>query len=417
MANLKLIIRKNQTKENGECNIYVQLTHKGKADWIATNIYVKPEYFAACRVQSGRGGDKNASYKNIALQEKLSEFERRLLSLPDLYTLDIKKIKQYLLSETESIFITDFVKFTEKRLCELEAIGRKGTVSPLRNTLVMVRSFHSKSLSFDDVTTKWLEKFVAYYKAKGHKTNSIAVYLRYIRCMFNDAIDEYNVNPAKPVINNYPFRRFKIETERTRNRNLDIEVVKKIRDISLSGLQEKARDIFMLQICLMGINIKDLFYLKHESIVGDRLEYKRAKTGRFYNIKIEPEAQRLINKYKGEKYLLSFADHCNEVRTMKKAAHTRQSLEQYADSRALNKMVNKHMKEIAMLLEINVSITSYYARHSFASILRSLDVSRDDISLCLGHTDPTAKLVTGVYINEDFERADIANRKFLDALS
>ena len=71
----------------------------------------------------------------------------------------------------------------------------------------------------------------------------------------------------------------------------------------------------MLQMFLAGINIKDLFYLKPAAVIDDRLQFSRFKTGRFYNIKIEPEAQEIMNKYKGEKYLFWFADYCMEERS------------------------------------------------------------------------------------------------------
>lgn len=67
---------------------------------------------------------------------------------------------------------------------------------------------------------------------------------------------------------------------------------------------EIARDIFMLQIYLMGINTKDLFYMKKESIKNGRLQFNRYKTDRFYNMKIEPEAKAILDKYEGQKYLL-----------------------------------------------------------------------------------------------------------------
>lgn len=81
MANLKLVIRKGQTKENGECVIYTQITHRGSAEWISTGIYVLPQNFKATRVYGGKGGDPNASMKNIQLNEIITKYGRKLLNL------------------------------------------------------------------------------------------------------------------------------------------------------------------------------------------------------------------------------------------------------------------------------------------------------------------------------------------------
>jgi hypothetical protein len=70
----------------------------------------------------------------------------------------------------------------------------------------------------------------------------------------------------------------------------------------------------MLQMYLFGTNTKDLFYMKHENMVNGRLQFNRHKTDRFYNIKLEPEALEIIEKYKGEKHLMWFADNCHLYR-------------------------------------------------------------------------------------------------------
>jgi integrase len=239
--------------------------------------------------------------------------------------------------------------------------------------------------------------------------------------MFNAAIDEYNMNPAQSVIFNYPFRKVKIEREVTRNRNLPVDVIRKIRDFTpQSHTMQIAIDMFMLQLYLFGTNIKDLFYMKHENTIGGRLQFNRHKTDRFYNIKLEPEAIAIIEKYKGEKHMMWFADYCHLYRESGYKPHTRESELQWIDSRAWLKMINRQLKKIQSDLELNLvcSLTSYFSRHSFATIMREIGISRDDISLCLGHRDPEQSMkISGIYINEDYERADVANRKLIDYIN
>ena len=412
MANLKLVIRKGQTKENGESVIYAQITHRGSAEWISTGIYVVPQNFKATRVYGGKGGDPNAGMKNIQLNEIVTKYERKLLNLGEkANSLDVKVIKNFLLSRSEVFCVTDFFEYTKRRIKDLEEMGRDGTVAPLTNTLHRMQEYHPKPLDFSEITVAFLEKFIADQHKKGKKKNTVALYLRYIRSMFNSAIDEYNSNPADPVITNYPFRRLKIESD----------IIRKIRDAKLPTVKmETARDIFMLQVYLMGINTKDLFYMRKEAIKNGRLQFNRYKTDRFYNMKIEPEAEVILDKHKGQKYLLWFADYCLEERDLNYAPHTRRSEFQYAKSEAFNKMLNQQLRKITKLLDIEIdgNLTTYFSRHSFATIMREIGISKDDISICLGHREPEHNLITtGIYINEDYRKTDIANRLFIDELN
>lgn len=400
MANLKLVILTSKVKSNGECRVYVQLTHKRQVEQIPTSVNVKPENFEFGKVSKK---DPNSGLKNIMLMEILTGFESKLLKLGEKQEyMTIKSIRSFLKSKSEIFCETDFFKYSRNRISELRDMGKDGTANPLSNAVNRFEEFIKKDrIDFNEITVNMLERFVSYYQKKGNKKNSIANYLTYIRSMFNDAIDEFNINPARPVIFNYPFRKIKIEREKTLNRNLSIEVIQMIRDMEAHTYKmEIAKDMFMLQIYTFGTNTKDLFYMKHENIVNGRMQFIRHKTGRFYNIKLEPEALTLIEKYKGEKYLMWFADNCYFERDMSYKKHSRKSEFQYANSESWNSMLNDKLKKIEDILELDLSspLTTYFTRHSFASIMREIDISKDDISLCLGHKDPEQNLkVSGIY--------------------
>ena len=70
MANLKLIIYRTKQKENGECNVYIQIIHHAKTAWIKTDIFVLPENFRDTKILGGKNGDRNAQIKNIRLHHQ-----------------------------------------------------------------------------------------------------------------------------------------------------------------------------------------------------------------------------------------------------------------------------------------------------------------------------------------------------------
>ena len=140
---------------------------------------------------------------------------------------------------------------------------------------------------------------------------------------------------------------------------------------------------------LIGINVVDLCNL--EEMVSGRVNYIRAKTHRPYSIKVEPEALALIEKYSGEKHLLNYLDCCVNYR------HFYNNL-------------CKGLKAVKEKLGLH-ELTTYWARHSWATIAASLDIPKDTIAAALGHGGNT---VTDIYIEYDMSKVDEANRKVLD---
>lgn len=119
---------------------------------------------------------------------------------------------------------------------------------------------------------------------------------------------------------------------------------------------------------LIGINAIDLFNLKQ--IVDGRIEYKREKTGKLYSIKVEPEAMEIINRYKGNKFLLNTLE-TNDYNYRKYMA---------AMNRGLQKLGNFERKGLGGKKIRDIlfpDITSYWARHTWATIAHKIGISKD----------------------------------------
>lgn len=248
---------------------------------------------------------------------------------------------------------------------------------------------------FEDIDLKWLTDFESFC-AKTACKNARNIHLRNIRAVFNNAID-YEITSA------YPFRRFKIRPEATRKRSLSVEELRELFSYRVEPYAEIYRDMFKLIFILCGINTVDLHGLKR--ITKGRVEYKRAKTGRLYSIKVEPEALEIIKKYQGTKGLLCIADR-------------------WSDSRNFRHQLNKALQNIGeverkgrggkkIITAAFPEITSYWARHSWATIAYELGISKDIIGQALGHSDDSHS-TTNIYIKEDMRLVDEANRRVLD---
>ena len=238
------------------------------------------------------------------------------------------------------------------------------------------------ALRFSDMTYAWFEAFIKKLQEDGLKRNTVSKYLKVIKTVIKYAEDDnVAVNQAYKKIDS------RAETD-TPMRNLPVEVMRRIRDTKLDGKVNRYIDAFMLSFYLIGMNLADMLALPKDCIVNGRLQYRRAKTGKNYSIKIEPEAQAIIDKYPGKDHLLSFGEKfgrwfrcgCNET-----------------------------------LSKIEKGLTWYYARYSWANYAVDLDIPKDIISEALGHMHGST--VTGIYIKYSLDKVDKANRQVIDYLN
>lgn len=293
--------------------------------------------------------------------------------------------------ETLGQFVMHFQSFIDSK-------ANKGTKGVYRHTLDRIRLFDPDvdNKSFEDIDLKWLTAFETFCAQTASK-NARNIHLRNIRAVFNNAID-YELTTA------YPFRRFKIRPEATRKRSLTVEELRELFAYPVEPYAEIYRDLFKLIFLLIGINCADLHALKSVNKSG-RIEYKRAKTGRLYSIKVEPEAMEIIEKYRGINGLLCIADR-------------------WSDSRNFRHQINKALQRIGevkrkgrggkkIITSAFPELTTYWARHSWATIAADLDIPDAVISQALGHSGDTNS-TTAIYIKRNEKKVDEANRRVLD---
>lgn len=263
-----------------------------------------------------------------------------------------------------------------------------------------------KHASFDTIDRGWLERFEAHEILKGRLINGIGIDLRNIRTVFNWAIDN-------EITTKYPFRKFSIKTERQQYLYLNAEEMREYRDFPVEPFMERYRDLFMLGFYLIGINLSDLLELPADCIKHGRIQYKRNKTGRLYDIKVEPEAMEIIKRYKGKEHLLNILDGGQT-----KESSFRRTLGDYLKRIGPTKMEkNKRGALIKKVITpLHKDIVWYTARRSWATIAASLDIPKETIGKALGHSEWDSS-TTDLYIQFDNRKIDEANRKVIDYLN
>lgn len=373
MATIKASLVKQQ-KQDGTYPLYFILSHNNRTARIASNIsLLRSQWDDKKRMVVEHPQKKNL---NFIISQKKLEIEQTIERINGIRSLSATELKDKILSilKGEDDAPKDNLATCFARFIEIHDNSRTKEIYNATWKWITKYAKNADSLSLSDIDKKWLDGFSA--AMKDTSLNSKSIHLRNLRAIFNWAIDN-------DYTQNYPFRRYKIKQEATRKRSLDIDKLRELMEMEVEEkFREKYLDFFRLQFLLIGINTIDL--LQNAALVGDRIEYRRAKTKRLYSIKAEPEAMELINKYKGKDSLLNFTYS--------------------GDYRNFTLSLNRSLNSIA-------NISSYWARHTWATVAASLDIPKDTIAAALGHGGNS---VTDIYIDFDQRKVDEANRKVID---
>lgn len=379
MGKTNLRIDTRRALKDGTYPVQIKVGY-GTNIYINTGIYLTPEEWDD-RAQLCIGS--RAKIINKILGQSLTRIINRLLELRSTgqynnYTR--AQLRQMLIDLSLDAPTVDVPTVADYTARQME--GRTGTtLSNYRYMLAKLNEYDDAAkLTMQDLTAAWWEGFDRHMRTT-LKHNSVVAFLKCLKAVVRAAErDGATVNPA--------YRYIDVKSKETAMRNLTLEDLRKIRDAEMPEAHTPYRDAFMLSFYLIGINAADLLTLKKTDVVNGRVVYIRAKTGRRYSIKIEPEAQAILDKYAtpaGDPRLLSFGG--NKIGSFASAV-----------IRALDNVVS--------------GATWYYARYTWANLAIDLDVPKDIISEALGHNHGAA--VTGVYIRYTLDKIDDANRKVLD---
>lgn len=306
-------------------------------------------------------------------QFSFEAFKKKYLNFNDTTTLD-GAFKQY--------------------ISELREAGQIGTAIGYECTKRSFEKFRPSAL-LNEVNAEFLKKYEAWMKEQNRSATTISIYVRGLRCILNRAIIDGDF-PREL----YPFgrRRFNIPQSRNIKRALNESQIADIFNYQCSGATAKAKDFWCLSYLCDGINIQDLCLLKYEYIKGNRIVYERSKTGKIRKILITNEIKELIDKYGqgGNGYIFPVL---NEGKTPERRKQLVQLFVHW---------INDHMKEIGKKLKIDIPVTTYVARHSYASQLLRSGISISAISKKMhdGNIKTTMNYLSDLTDQQEIEMAN-----------
>ncbi|WP_288669078.1 site-specific integrase [uncultured Bacteroides sp.] len=402
-ATINVVCYKWKILANGEYPLMLRICKDGKKKYQSLGISVLPRYWDFIR-NKPKPNCPNKEYIQKIILDKQTELQQRMLEFNS-------EQKEY---TTTTLLNDENKKFELKTVSQFyqELIEQCKSNDKCGNRLIYKSSYNSLKvftknqldIPFSAIDVSWLNKYEKWLRSKGNKETTMSLMFRTLRSAYNKAIKAKCAHKS-----DYPFDEYKINKFDTKTQKRAIaktEVLKFTKEVDNIGKRQYvqlSKDIFIFSYLCGGINFTDIANLTKANITNGRLHYIRQKTGKLIKLGISEEAMQIIKKYESESKGYLFPILNTNI-------HKTPLQKQNRIHKMLGK-INKNLKLIATQLNVDANMTTYVARHSFASVLKKSGVSIALISEALGHSDLST---TQVYLDSfDNEQIDTAMQNLL----
>ena len=403
-ASLSVVCYKSKRLSNGESPLMLQVSKGGKRQYQSLGVSVNPKFWDFSK-NKPKSNCPNREYILKLILNKQAELQQRMLELN-------AEQKEY---TTTTLLHDEHRKFEPKTVKQFyqELIEQYKANEKCGNRLIYKSSYNSINvftngnleIPFSAIDVAWLNKYEKWLRSKGNKETTMSLMFRTLRSAYNKAIESKCARKSDYPFNDYRISKFDVSTEKRAIAKAD--VLKFSTDVHSIGKQQYvqlSKDIFIFSYLCGGINFTDIANLTKDNIIeGKRLHYIRQKTGKLIKLGLSEEALKIIKRYAVESkgYLFPI---------LNAQLHKTPLQKQNRIHKMLGK-VNKNLKLLAAQLGVEANLTTYVARHSFASVLKKSGVNIALISEALGHSDLTT---TQIYLDSfDNEQIDNAMKNLL----
>jgi len=402
LSRVAVVLDKRRQLTNGNYPLRLRITNGKQQDYFKIALESPEELYVRSQEPKPRGESKK-------LREQIEAIESQARSIcQNLSTFSTDAFKKAFYNEVTQLVTNDvFVVFNstiEANIVE----GRIGNANMYKSVMRSIAAFESgklkehsvstlkgkkqpdikfPNLPFETITSQWLKRYIAALNATGASASTQGIYLRTIRSIINI---ERVKNPNLPQL----FGKGKIEipTSTKNKRALQPETIKTIFEyVPQSEPEQRAKDLWIFSYLCSGINIADVIRLKHNQFSYDdqgcTIEFLRAKTQRKSDktqivVELDSQTTTIINgiiERQGNRSKVGYVFPYLNGKTTPQ--------EQYVAKITLIRLLNRSLRKIATALNLSIDLTTYVARHSYATTLLRSGVSVAEISESLGHSD------------------------------
>lgn len=391
---VKAVCYKSKVLSNNESPLMLRVTKDRKRKYVSLGISVNPAYWDFSKNEP-KADCPNREYIELLIADKIKEYSAKIIELKatnqeftSTSLVEKVSVKHTNHKTVESVF--------QEHMASLIKAGRKSYALSIKQAYNSLKEFcHSLDFYFSEMDAAWLKRYELFLREKRLAENTIGIRFRTLRAIYNVAMEEDAVSPDC-----YPFKKFKVsrlqqETVKRALTKVDIEHVLQFQ--SSNRYMRFPIDIFAFTYYCGGINFTDIAHLTQANLIDGRLIYKRQKTKKLIKIPLQPQALALIKKYHNAEspYLFPILSPFHKTAEQK--------------ANRIHKVitkVNDRLKQIGKALNLPITLTTYVARHSQATIMKKAGVSTGMIREIMGHS---SERITQIYLDSfDNEQIDEA---------
>ena len=400
MSSIKVKFRPSEVSGH-EGSIYYQVIHERRVRQLNTGYRVRPDEWDGSRSMVRAAQDSERKTVILSVREGISRDVERLARID-------KKLDSDGVSYTADDVIDEFRRqarecslfnYMESLIARFRQNGKARTSETYRAALNSFRKFRKEEdIMLDCLTSHVMEAYEAWHRSRGNTPNTVSFYTRILRAVYNRAVED------EVTCDRNPFRHVYTGVDKTVKRAVPLSCIKKIKalDLSLFPPLDYARDMFLMSFYLRGMSFVDMTFLKKSDLKTGHIVYRRRKTGQRLTIEWAREMQVILDKYPDNptQYLLPI------IRS--------EGINERCAYRNIGYNINHSLKKVAELVGINIPLTMYVARHSWASAAKAKGIPLSVISEGMGHD---SEATTRIYLASlDTSVVDEANSLIISSL-
>jgi len=388
MATVKLALRKEVILKDEKSPIVLVVIANRRKKMIHLGHSVHPDHWDEEKGMPNNKCPNSAHLKGLLLK-KLADANKEAIRMEEeVGLIDLNELKRCI-KPRESL--SGIIAYGESIAKGYSSAGKIGNSKAYSSTVSMLKKFSGKrEIRFSEFSYKRLLEFEQFLVKRKLQPNTISFYMRTLRAILNRAIKE-KLCPAS----NYVFKDYRIRHQTTRKRAISKVDIDRIQGLELEpgSPVEFARDLFLFSFYTRGMSLIDIVYLQKTDIKKGRVEYSRRKTGQKFSIKLTDAAQTVIDRYRNDSPFV--------FPVIKRKG------KEYLDYVSFKRLVNKKLKDVGNLAETAIPLTTYVARHSWATIAKRQGIPTSIISEGLGHeTEHTTQIYLDSFENDVLDRAN-----------
>ena len=389
MTSVKLMLNKSRILNNGSYPLVFQVIHNRRKKLLYTGYRMKEEVFdeSEGKIMNGVGSTFTATEvvkMNRELRKLRNRIDTRIRQLErtrEEFTVEDILAQNAFGTGKPQFYLLRYINAQIERKQELKKVGMAAAYKSTRSSLA--KFIGRPDVRMSEVDLAFVRRYEDFLYSNGASGNTVSYYLRNLRSLYNQAVtDGYHPRGE------YPFAKAQTRPAKTVKRALSRTDMQNLADLNLENEPELefTRDLYLFSFYAQGMAFVDIVLLKKTDICNGVLTYSRHKSKQLIRIVVTPQMQGVIDKYNTENEYL-FPIISGEYASG------------YQKYRLALGRINRHLKKIAVVADIKVPLTTYTARHTWATLARDYGAPISVISAGLGHT---SEEMTRVYL-KDFD--------------